>query len=110
MHTAAAITATRPALIHTGPVIRAEEQLVIIVDQVLVNEAAYKKLPKPRVWTGCMEIGRREFRTYADIAEFALQDEHVTIRKVLRICMASGNVEDITDDVLDAAALSEGRA
>lgn len=87
-----------------GPVIRSDEQLIVIVEQTMVNEAKYKKLPKPNVWKGCLETERREFQTYRDIADFALDNPDIQIIKALRICMSDGSMEDITEDVLDATA------
>jgi hypothetical protein len=88
--------------IKQGPVIRQDEQLVVIVEQALVNEARYYGRKEPRIWRGVLEAERREFMTYRDVADFALENEGVKIIKALRIGMSDGSVEDITDDVLDA--------
>ena len=93
-----------------GPVIRQDEQLVVIVEQALVNEAKYKGLSKPRIWRGVLEAERREFLTYRDVADFALDNPNVQIIKALRIGMSDGSIEDITEDVLDSIAPEPVRA
>ena len=88
----------------SSPVIRSCEQLVLIVEQALVNEAKYRGYRTPRIWKGVLEAERREFMTYREVADFALENEGVEIVKALRVCMSDGSIEDITDDVLDAIA------
>lgn len=83
-----------------GPVIRADEQLVIVVEQPLVFEGLYKNRP-PRIWQGSLEIERKVHQSYDDI--LAHVDSAEQIRKVLRVCMSTGCVDDITFDVLEAA-------
>jgi len=90
--------------IKQGPVIRQDEQLVVIVEQALVNEAKYYGRKEPKIWRGVLEAERREFMTYRDIADFALENDGVEIVKALRIGMSDGTMEDITDDVLEAVA------
>lgn len=95
--------------IKQGPVIRQDEQLVVIVEQVMVNEAKYKGWKQPRVWKGCLEAERREFATYREIADFVLDNPDISIIKALRICLSDGSVEDITDDVVDATEFAPRR-
>jgi hypothetical protein len=87
-----------------GPVIRQDEQLVVIVEQVLVSEAKFYGRSKPKVWRGVLEAEQCEFKTYRDVADFALDNPDVQIVKALRVVMPEGKVEDITEDVLDAIA------
>lgn len=85
-----------------GPVIRQDEQLIVIVEQKLVNEAKYKKLDQPRIWKGALEVERREFQTYADIANFVLDNPDCSLITALRVCVSDGSIEDITSDVVEA--------
>lgn len=82
-----------------GPVIRECEQLVLIVSQ------DYAHRPNKR-WHGTLELERKEYATYADILHVA-DDRPETITKVLRVCMSTGHVDDITSDVLEAAEALE---
>ncbi len=54
-----------------------------------------------------MEIERRQFQTYAEIAEFVADNPHCRIMKALRVCMTDGSIEDITSDVVEAAQQHE---
>jgi len=81
--------------IPAGPVIRADEQLVMICSQDFAHR------PNKR-WHGTLELERREYATYADILH-AADDDADTIMKVLRVCMSDGSIEDITDDVIEFA-------
>lgn len=89
-----------------GPVIRETEQLVVVAEQPLTFEGIWNGRRTPRMWTGSLEVERQQYDTYADILKL-VDGYHEQIRKVLRVCMSTGIVEDITDDVLDAA---EGNA
>lgn len=86
---------------NAGPVIRATEQLVMLVKQDLTFEGLYK-FQLPRTWEGCLELERKEYATYEDILRVA-EDKPETIVKVLRICTETGLIDDITHDVLEAA-------
>lgn len=96
--------------IKQGPVIRQDEQLVVIVEQALVNEAKFYGRHQPKIWRGVLEAERREFMTYRAVADFALDNPDVKIIKALRVDMSEGKVEDITEDVLDSLAPQDTRS
>lgn len=77
------------------------DQVVICIRQERTNEAFWKKLPKPRIWQGCLEVERKEY-TAKDILHLA-DDKPEDIVRVWRICMTSGQCDDVTDLVFEAA-------
>lgn len=81
-----------------GPVIRQDEQLVVIVEQ----ELSFKK----SLWKGSLEIERQTFQTYGDIAQCIRDTADCSIMKVLRVCMSDHSVEDITEKVVEADHLA----
>lgn len=83
-----------------NPVIRAEEQLVIIVSSKLTFTGMFNGLPTPRVWNATLEVERKQYDTIEDIIHLA-DGKPEEIRKVLRVCMSTGVIEDITHDVLE---------
>lgn len=85
-------------------VIRSDEQLVLITREKQVFEGLYYGKP-PKVWTGSIEIERKEYRTYDDILAHVSHPNQ--IMKALRIGMSDGSVEDITIDVIEAAREKE---
>ncbi|MCB5205043.1 hypothetical protein LH464_21490 [Neorhizobium sp. T786] len=78
-----------------GPVIRQDEQLIVIVEQELNHLR--------EIWRGSLEIERQTFQTYDDVAKCIRDTADCSIMKVLRVCMSDGSVECITEEVVDAA-------
>lgn len=69
-------------------------------DQIVLTVRMELKYRHPRIWQGCLEVERKEY-TAKDILHLA-DDKPEDIVKVWRICMTSGQCDDVTDVVLEA--------
>lgn len=78
------------------------DQIVLTVSMEINTPMKFWHPNSPRrIWQGCLEVERKEY-TAKDILHLA-DDKPEDIVKVWRICMTSGQCDDVTDAVLEAA-------